>query len=360
MLLISACLCSLNVPIKYLIDCLTVCKIIMLHVALVTFIFQRFYLPTARQLKRIESVTRSPVFNHFSETITGSSVIRAYKTTDKFIEESRRRVDVNTAFFYAANTAASLRFDVTDINIIIALNLLIQSISDMEMNIVAVERVDEYTHLPSEVGIVGRTGAGKSSLTLSLFRLIEAAGGSIVIDGIKISDLGLHDLRSRITILPQDPVLFSGTLKMNLDPLERNTDYGMWNALNYAHLKSFVEEQPQKLNYEISEGGQNLSVGQRQLVCLARTLLYKTNVLILDEATAAVDMETDELIQHTIRTQFSDCTVICIAHRLNTIMDYDRIMVLDKGLIVEYDSPKTLLKDTRGVFYGMAKDAGLI
>ncbi|KAK3095033.1 hypothetical protein FSP39_009377 [Pinctada imbricata] len=208
--------------------------------------------------------------------------------------------------------------------IIYALNFVIQAVSELEMNIVSVERVEEYTVLQPEIGIVGRTGAGKSSMTLSLFRLIEAAGGGIEIDNLRISDIGLHDLRSKITILPQDPILFSGSLKQNLDPLEIFTDSDMWQAIERAHLKAYILTQPAQLNMECGEGGSNFSVGQRQLVCLARTLLHKTKVLILDEATAAVDIETDELIQETIRTEFSECTVLTIAHRLNTVMDYDR------------------------------------
>ncbi|ESP02039.1 hypothetical protein LOTGIDRAFT_111500, partial [Lottia gigantea] len=211
-----------------------------------------------------------------------------------------------------------------------------------------------------KVGIVGRTGAGKSSLTVALFRLIEAANGTINIDDQNIGELGLHDLRSKLTILPQDPVIFSGTLRMNLDPFDMHNDDEVWKALDHAHLKSFVKGLTCELDYECGEGGQNLSVGQRQLVCLARTLLRKTKILVLDEATAAVDMETDDLIQQTIRREFKESTVLSIAHRLNTVMDYDKIMVLDSGTIKEYDSPNRLLEDKTTIFYGMAKDAGLV
>ncbi|KAG5674806.1 hypothetical protein PVAND_004754 [Polypedilum vanderplanki] len=211
-----------------------------------------------------------------------------------------------------------------------------------------------------KVGIVGRTGAGKSSLTLALFRIIESAGGTIIIDGQDISKMGLHALRSRLTIIPQDPVLFSGTLRINLDPFNKYSDEEIWRSLEHAHLKHFVKGLAAGINHEITEGGENLSVGQRQLVCLARALLRKTKVLVLDEATAAVDLETDDLIQKTIRTEFKECTVLVIAHRLNTILDSDKVIVLDKGQIKEFASPDELLQDKKSAFYSMAKDANLV
>ncbi|KAJ8967485.1 hypothetical protein NQ314_002799 [Rhamnusium bicolor] len=404
--------------------------VIIIPIGLLYYFIQRFYVATSRQLKRLESVSRSPIYSHFGETVTGVQAIRAYGQQERFIQESEHRVDVNQICYYPSiisNRWLAVRLEMIG-NLIIffaalfavlgkeqapalitqTLNWLVRMTSDVETNIVAVERIKEYGEAAQEapweipnknpspswpengsvefrdysvryrpgldlvlkgvnfhvngsekVGIVGRTGAGKSSLTLSLFRIIEAAEGQIFIDGINISELGLHTLRSRLTIIPQDAVLFSGTLRMNLDPFNTHSDDEVWRSLEHAHLQEFVKGLPAGLHHEISEGGDNLSVGQRQLICLARALLRKTKVLVLDEATAAVDLETDDLIQRTIREEFKNCTVLTIAHRLNTIMDSDRVIVLDKGQIVEFDTPSNLLTDSNTIFYGMCKDAGL-
>ena len=197
-------------------------------------------------------------------------------------------------------------------------------------------------------------------LTLALFRIIEADDGRIQIDGINIANLGLHDLRSRLTIIPQDPVLFTGTVRFNLDPMEEKSDQDLWTALEHAHLKNYVQNLQGGLNHEVLEGGSNFSVGQRQLVCLARALLRKTKILILDEATAAIDMETDDLIQKTIRREFSDCSVLTIAHRLNTILDSDAIAVLNHGKLEEFDKPSVLLEKEGSLLRSLAKDANIL
>ncbi|MCI4375688.1 hypothetical protein PGIGA_G00112330 [Pangasianodon gigas] len=208
-----------------------------------------------------------------------------------------------------------------------------------------------------KVGIVGRTGAGKSSLISALFRLAEPQG-KIYVDGVLISDIGLHDLRQKISIIPQDPVLFTGTMRRNLDPFKKYSDEDLWNALEEVQLKSVVEELPGKLETILAESGSNFSVGQRQLVCLARAILRKNRILIIDEATANVDPRTDDLIQKTIREKFQECTVLTIAHRLNTIIDSDRILVLDGGRIHEYDEPHVLLQNKDGIFYKMVQQTG--
>ncbi|XP_033761065.1 multidrug resistance-associated protein 4-like isoform X1 [Pecten maximus] len=208
-----------------------------------------------------------------------------------------------------------------------------------------------------KIGIVGRTGAGKSSLITMMFRLTEPTG-KVFLDGVNIQEIGLHDLRKQISIIPQDPVLFTGPLRKNLDPFGNHDDPHLWNALEEVQMKSAIEELPGGLEAEVSEGGINFSVGQRQLICLARAILRKNRVLMIDEATANVDPRTDELIQKTIRDKFRHCTVLTIAHRLNTIMDSDRVLVLDEGNIVEFNQPYLLLQNEDGYFYRMVQQTG--
>lgn len=212
-----------------------------------------------------------------------------------------------------------------------------------------------------KIGIVGRTGAGKSSLISALFRLFYN-DGHIIIDSVNTSDIGLHDLRSKISIIPQEPVLFSGTLRYNLDPFEEYSDAKLWNALEEVQLKDVIQELPAGLLSYISEGGTNFSVGQRQLICLARAILRDNKILVMDEATANVDSNTDALIQKTIRSKFVNCTVLTIAHRLNTIMDSDKIIVMNEGKCVEFGTPYELLTAKEGpkLFQAMAQQGGEI
>uniref|UniRef100_A0A8D2PS02 ATP-binding cassette sub-family C member 5 n=1 Tax=Zosterops lateralis melanops TaxID=1220523 RepID=A0A8D2PS02_ZOSLA len=211
-----------------------------------------------------------------------------------------------------------------------------------------------FTIKPKEkIGIVGRTGSGKSSLGMALFRLVELSGGCIKIDGVKINDIGLADLRSKLSIIPQEPVLFSGTVRSNLDPFNQYSEEQIWAALERTHMKECIAQLPMKLDSEVMENGENFSVGERQLLCIARALLRRCKILILDEATAAMDTETDLLIQETIREAFADCTMLTIAHRLHTVLGCDRIMVLTQGQVVEFDTPTALLANENSRFYAM-------
>ncbi|CAL8256487.1 unnamed protein product [Lota lota] len=434
-------LCLLGVIGTLFVICLATpyFAIVIIPLAVVYYFVQRFYVATSRQLRRLDSVSRSPIYSHFGETVAGLSVIRAYGHQERFLKHNEATIDENIKSVYpwiVSNRWLAIRLEFLgnlvvffsalfaviskslldsglvglsisySLNVTQTLNWLVRMTSELETNIVAVERVSEYSELETEaewvsetqppgkwpdagrlqfenykvryrpeldlvlkgiscdisssekIGIVGRTGAGKSSLTNCLFRIIEGAEGRILIDGIDISKIGLHDLRTRLTIIPQDPVLFSGSLRMNLDPFENFSDEEIWRALELSHLKEYVVGLEKGLQYEVSEGGENLSVGQRQLLCLGRALLRKSRILILDEATAAVDLETDDLIQTTIRKEFSHCTVLTIAHRLHSIMDSSRVMVLDAGKIVEFDSPEKLL-EKQGHFYAMTRDAGI-
>jgi len=209
-----------------------------------------------------------------------------------------------------------------------------------------------------KVGIVGRTGAGKSSLISTLLRLVELEAGTITVDGVNISEIGLADLRSAVAVIPQDPVLFQGTIRYNIDPFDAHSDAEVWQALERAHLKAKVSGDEAQLHMVVEAEGENFSVGEKQLICLARALLRRNKLLLLDEATASVDVATDHAIQATIQEAFAGCTVLTIAHRLNTVMGYDLVMVLEQGRLVEKGPPHQLIS-SGGTFESMARAAGL-
>ncbi|TCD67602.1 hypothetical protein EIP91_012232 [Steccherinum ochraceum] len=402
-----------------------------------------YYLATSRELKRLDAVSRSPIFAWFSESLNGLSTIRAFNQQDVFAANNARRVDRNQICYLpsiSVNRWLAVRLELVGATIIFvaamlaisalittgvdaglvgfvlsyalnatgALNWLVRSVSEVEQNVVSVERILHYTNLEPEapaeipdvlpeqwptegavefknystryrseldlvlrdislniqhkekIGICGRTGSGKSSLLLSLFRIIEPAAGTIYIDGVDITKIGLHDLRSAISIVPQSPDLFEGTIRENIDPTGAHQDAEIWVALEQSHLKQFIESLPEGLDAPVREGGSSLSSGQRQLLCFARALLRKSKILVLDEATSAVDLETDKAIQTIIRgPQFEDVTMFTIAHRLNTILESDRVLVLDAGKVAEFDSPKNLLAKSDSSFYSLALEAGL-
>ena len=201
-----------------------------------------------------------------------------------------------------------------------------------------------------KTGIVGRTGSGKSTLIQALFRIMDPTVGQITVDGVDICTIGLHDLRSRLSIIPQDPTMFDGTVRHNLDPLGEYTDNQIWEALDHCQLGDEVRRKELKLDSPVLENGENWSVGQRQLVCLGRVILRRTKILVLDEATASVDTATDNLIQKTLQQHFSGATVITIAHRITSVLHSDIVLLLDNGMAVEHQTPARLLEDKSSLF----------
>ncbi|KAI5409098.1 Canalicular multispecific organic anion transporter 2, variant 2 [Lathyrus oleraceus] len=389
---------------------------------------QRYYSASARELARLTGICQAPVIQHFSETISGSTTIRSFDQESRFSEMNMQLIDkYSQPKLYSASAMEWLSFrldllcstmfafclvflvsfpssiadpSIAGLAVTYGINLnavqfkLIWSLCNLENKIISVERILQYTSIPSEAplvikdnqpdhswpsfgevhiqdlqvqyaphlplvlrgltctftagaktGIVGRTGSGKTTLVQALFRLVEPVAGQILIDNINISLIGVHDLRSRLSIIPQDPTMFEGTVRTNLDPLEEYTDEQIWEALDMCQLGDEMRKKEGKLDSTVTENGENWSMGQRQLVCLGRVLLKKSKILVLDEATASVDMAMDNIIQQTVKQHFSDCTVITIAHRITSILDSDMVLFLTKGLIEEYDSPKKLLKD---------------
>ncbi|KAI4307896.1 hypothetical protein L6164_031023 [Bauhinia variegata] len=395
--------------------------------------WQQYYLPSARELSRLVGVCKAPVIQHFAETVSGTTIIRSFDQESRFQNTYMKLIDgysrpkfhiaAATAWLFfrldllcAITFAFSLIFlmsmpkglidpGIAGLIVAYGLNLnilqirMIWNLCNMENKIISVERMLQYTKIPSEpplvieerrpdafwpsrgevdihnlqvryaphlplvlrgitckfpgglkTGIVGRTGSGKSTLLQTLFRIVDPAAGRIMIDEIDISSIGLHDLRSRLSIIPQDPTMFEGTVRSNLDPLEEYTDEQIWEALDKCQLGDEIRKKEGMLDSAVSENGENWSMGQRQLVCLGRVLLKKSKVLVLDEATASVDTATDNLIQQTLRQHFSDCTVITIAHRITSVLDSDMVLLLSQGLVEEYDSPTKLLEDKSSSF----------
>ncbi|XP_073280878.1 ABC transporter C family member 12-like isoform X1 [Primulina huaijiensis] len=404
-----------------------------------------YYQSTAREVKRLDSITRSPVYAQFGEALYGLSSIRAYKAYDRMTIINGKTMDNNVRFTLlniSSNRWLTIRLETLggvmiwltatfavmqncrtknqvafastmglllsySLNITTLLSNVLRLASRAENSFNAVERVGTYIDLPSEapeiiqgnrpppgwpewglikfediflkyrpglpmvlrglsftisacqkVGIVGRTGAGKSSMLNALFRIVELERGRILIDNFDISKFGLRDLREVLSIIPQSPVLFSGTVRFNLDPFSEHNDPDLWEALERAHLKDVVRRSAIGLDAEVLEGGENFSVGQRQLLSLARALLRRSRILVLDEATAAVDVRTDALIQKTIREEFKSRTMLTIAHRLNTIIDSDQVLVLDSGQVLEHDTPEKLLENRASAFSKMVQSTG--
>lgn len=419
------------------------------------------YLAGAREVKRLESNAKSPIFEQFGSALIGLGTIRAFNKADTYIESMFTKIDDHARTFWylwlfnrwmgfrlnivgaafaivvagvivsAKNIDASLAGFALGfaLQYTTAVVWTLRQYANMELNMNATERVVDYSRIATEdqsgngvpaawptegrlevdnlvagyaedlppvlkgltfrvaknqrIGVVGRTGAGKSTLCQALFRFLEPREGSIHIDGLDISKIKLHDLRSRLAIIPQDPVLFSGTVRSNLDAFDEHTDAELHDALERVHLIRFTgltsRNEPaiagasgttsptavensnlnifNSLNSRISEGGLNLSQGQRQLLCLARAIVSRPKIMVLDEATSAVDMGTDALIQRSIREEFADSTLLVIAHRLSTIADFDRILVMSDGKVLEYDEPKKLLV-AKGEFWKMVRESG--
>lgn len=415
-------------------------------------VISKKYLDGARPFKRLESTSKSPVFELFNATLNGISTLRAFEKTTAYNDKMNKKLDLwdsVTMCIWSSNRWLSFRTSMvgtvftTIIGFVVIFtpgvdgalagfalsfaldftsNILwtIRSYSQLELDMNAAERVIEYSKLQTEsqegqtppaswptsgkievkdlvigyaenlpavlkgitfdvrpnerIGVVGRTGAGKSSLTLGLFRFLEPRSGSVHIDGVDTSKIDLHTLRSRLSIIPQDPVLFSGTIRSNLDPFNHRSDEELKTALARAHLIESGEYDVsgaatptggqgnsnvfKDLSSPVSESGGNFSQGQRQLLCLARAIVSRPKVMVLDEATSAVDMKTDALIQRSIREEFTSSTLIVIAHRLSTVIDFDRILVLSGGEIAEYGTPRELWEKEGGLFREMCENTG--
>ncbi|KAJ3321210.1 Canalicular multispecific organic anion transporter 2 [Boothiomyces sp. JEL0866] len=447
---LSVLLNSLLSFTEVMIGVIMICQasyILLVPVVVITGIFYSIfttYQPNNRDLKRLNSNSRSPLDAHITESLAGSSTIVAYNVQKEFVEKQRKLTDDYTAcnyIFLSVGIWFSWRISVISsiITLILAIfggasknysaglassiglalsfssrlsemiDIFLVNVGSVEVQFNTLERLHHYRYnLASEapfelktdpkteewpskgeleinnlelryparpefsviknlsikvnggekIGVVGRTGSGKSTLVSALFRIIEASQGSISIDGADISKLGLHTLRSRLQMIPQEPILFEGTFRSNLDYSGVFSDEELWQVLEYAGLKTFVSELDDKLESKITANGENLSVGQRQLICLARAILQRPKFMVMDEATSSVDGESDQLIQKAIKEHFSETTIISIAHRLNTIAEFDRVLVLDAGELKEFDSPHILLNTPGSIFADLAEASG--
>ncbi|KAK4479578.1 hypothetical protein RD792_015096 [Penstemon davidsonii] len=393
---------------------------------------QGYYQPSARELMRINGITKAPIMNYASETSLGVATIRAFKMVDKFSSNYLKLIDTDAKVFLCSN--AALEWVVMRTEALQNLTLFTAAVflvlfpkgyiapglvglslsyafaltgtqvflsrwfSNLANYIVSVERIKQFMHIPPEppaiigdnrapaswpskgrielldlkiryrvnspivlkgitcifkegkrVGVVGRTGSGKTTLISALFRLVEPYRGHIIIDGIDICSIGLKDLRLKLSIIPQEPTLFRGSVRTNLDPLGLHSDDEIWKALEKCQLKATISQLPNLLDSSVSDEGENWSMGQRQLFCLGRVLLRRNRILVLDEATASIDSTTDAILQRIIRQEFANCTVITVAHRVPTVIDSDMVMVLSYGNLVEYDEPSKLM-DTNSSF----------
>lgn len=398
-----------------------------------------YYRRTSRQLQRLEAVARSPVFNHVSETISGTEVIRAYAMETDYLNTHADRLDLAAKVYFAQRGVESwvgtwlgligslvvlfcgllLMIDPDTVgpgeaamalsyslSVLAFLNVGVRYASELEAKMNCVERISEYTTLVAEappfhgigppqawpqngrilfedvdfryrpdlplilkqcsfeipggykVGVTGRTGSGKSTIMAALFRLVPVCAGRIVIDGADIQHMDIDDLRSKITIIPQDTTLFEGTVRYNLDPLSEHDDAALWSAIDRGCMRDAIKALPEGLDAKVEEAGVNFSAGERQLLCMARALLRNTKVLIMDEATASIDAVTDAKIQTMIRESFKGCTLLIIAHRLVTIIDADLILCMDDGRVSELGSPAQLLQKETGIFRGLIDETG--
>ncbi|KAL9978334.1 hypothetical protein ACROYT_G015835 [Oculina patagonica] len=328
----------------------------LLPVIAILVYYARYYLKSSRELKRIEAIRFSPVYSHITQTLDGLEIVHTSNMKGMLLDRLQRKQDENSqAFFMVVSCTRwlSIRLDLLSsvFVTIVAVALMLITNNPVEFGRMITAATPIFNK--EKVGVVGRTGAGKSSLVSALFRMPEPSG-KVTIDGVNIASLDLQEARKSIAVITQDPVLFGGTLKKNLDPFSQHTEQDLWRALEEVQLKTLVEGLPGQLEFKLKESGTNLSVGERQLLCLARALFQKSKIIIMDEATANVDFKTDRLIQDVIRHKFKDSTVLTIAHRLNTIMDYDKVLVLDGGRVAEFDKPEVLIRKG-GLFAEMVR-----